>query len=408
MKTIHRFPRWAVYGLGGAIICGYMVYVLSVLVDGHASARRGGPPVFTDFTPKYAASLLLQNEPAANLYVPERMYQAELGAAQAAYGGTLTDRQARNVGFAPWMYPPVAIVALYPLAMMPYYVALVAWLLVTAIPYVLAVSAAARDRGAWLLALAAPPAFYNIMYGQTGFLSAGLIGLGLSTLHTRPVLAGVCIGLASVKPHLGLLLPFALVAGGHWKPFGVATITVVGMVALSLFAFGMDPWYGLIGTAELAREGFQVGAYALPAMTSVLGMLQLTGVNFATAWSVQIGAGLVALAAVVWAWRSAHAVPPTQLGLQIAVLCAATLLSVPLAYCYDLALLVPAMAWIGADMKQRGAGIGQMAVFALATVAILPLKLVAGATHVQYAPLLSLAFLLIAMTRLHTLRRESA
>jgi len=202
-----------------------------------------------------------------------------------------------------------------------------------------------------------------------------------------------------------LLLPFALVVGGHWKPFGVATITVVCMIALSLFAFGMDPWYGLIGTTELTREGFQFGAYSLTAMTSVMGMLQLAGADFATAWTVQVGSGLAALAAVVWAWRNASA-GPTHLGLQIAVRCAATRLSVPLAYSYDLALLVPAMAWIGADMKQRGAGIGQIAVFALTTVAILPLKLVASATHVQYAPLLSLVFLLIAMSRLHALRRD--
>ncbi len=406
MESIHRFPRWAVYGLGCAILCGYLIVVVSVLVGGYESARRGGPPVFTDFTPKYAASLLVQSEPAANLYVPERMFQAEISAAQAAYGGALTDRQARSIGFAPWMYPPVFIVALYPLALLPYFVSLAAWLLATAVPYVLAVSDAVRHRAAWLLALAAPPAFYNIMYGQTGFLSAGLIGLGLSRLHSQPVLAGVCIGLASFKPHLGLLLPFALVAGGHWKPFGIATITVVGMVSLSLFAFGMDPWYGLIGTTELTLQGFQGGAYALSAMTSVLGMLQLAGVDFATAWTIQIGVGLAALAAVVWAWRNASAAP-THLGLPIAVLCAATLLSVPMAYCYDLALLVPAMAWIGADMKQRGAGIGQVAVFALATVAILPLKPIADATHIQYAPLLSLAFLLIALSRLHALRRDS-
>jgi alpha-1,2-mannosyltransferase len=406
MELMKRFPRWAVICVGGVIIFGYLAFVVSVLATGYASARRGGVPVFTDFTPKYAASLLLQNEPAANLYVPERMFQAEIAAAQAAYDGALDERQARAIGFAPWMYPPVFIIALYPLALLPYLVSLAAWLLATAIPYVTAIASAVRDRSAWLFAFASPPAFYNLMYGQTGFLSAGLIGLGLSQLYARPVLAGICIGLASFKPHLGILLPLALVVGGHWKPFGVATITVVGMIAVSIFAFGMDPWYGLIGTADFSSQGFQAGAYDWSAMVTVLGMARLAGVELGMAAKVQAVAALAAAATVAWAWRQQRA-EPAHLGLQIAVVCAATLLTVPLAYCYDLVVLVPATAWIWADMRQRGASIGLVALFAIAVAAILPLKMIAGATHFQYAPLLSLVFLLIAMARLHTLRRQA-
>lgn len=407
MDFIKRFPRWAVFCAGAAIIFGYLAFVVSVLAAGYESARRGGVPVFTDFTPKYAASLLLQNEPAANLYIPERMFQAEIAAAQAAYGGTLDQRQARGIGFAPWMYPPVFIIALYPLAWLPYLVALTAWLLVTAMPYLAAVACALRDRSAWLFAFASPPAFYNLMYGQTGFLSAGLVGLGLSQLYARPVLAGICIGLASFKPHLGLLLPLALVAGGHWKPFGIATITVVGMIVFSIFAFGMDPWYGMIGTAEMSSQGFQAGAYEWAAMASVLGMAHLAGIDAGLAWKVQAVAALAASVAVIWAWRQSRP-QPAQLGLQIAVVCAATLLAVPLVYCYDLALLVPAIAWIWADMRQRGASGRQLAFFVLAVAAILPLKAIAGATHFQYGPLLSLVFLLIALARLQTLRRQAS
>jgi alpha-1,2-mannosyltransferase len=405
MDLVKRFPRWAVFCAGAAIFVGYLAFVVSVLAAGYQSARRGDVPVFTDFMPKYAASLLLQNEPAANLYIPERMFQAEIAAAQAAYDGTLDERQARRIGFAPWMYPPVFIIALYPLAWLPYLLSLTAWLLVTAIPYLAAVASALRDRTAWLFAFASPPAFYNIMYGQTGFLSAGLIGLGLSQLYARPVLAGICIGLASFKPHLGLLLPLALVAGGHWKPFGIATITVVGMIVFSIFDFGMDPWYGLIGTAELSSQGFQAGAYEWSAMASVLGMARLAGAELGVAWNLQVLAALAACAAVVWAWWQRRP-QPAQLGLQIAVVCAATLLAVPLLYCYDLALLVPASAWIWADMRQRGVATGQLALFVAAVAAILPLKAIAGATHFQYGPLLSLIFLLIAVSRLHVLRRQ--
>lgn len=405
LKLIQRISRRTITVMGCATILSYLVFMVYVLTQGYNSARRGEAAVFTDFTPKYAASLLLQDEPAANLYIPERMFQAEIAAAQAAYGGKLTDRQARGIGFAPWMYPPVFIIALYPLALLPYLPALVAWLSITAIPYVLALRSALQTRSAWLLAFASPPAFYNLMYGQTGFLSGGLIGLGLAKLYSNPVLAGICIGLASFKPHLGILIPLALVLGGHWKPFGIATLTLFGLVALSLLAFGMDPWYGLIGTMELSRQGFQAGAYELTAMVSVWSLMQLAGASIETAWKVQALSALVGVAALGWAWMNQRA-RPAHLGLQGAILCTATVLCVPLIYCYDLVILVPAMAWIVVDMQQRGTTLGQVSLFALAALTLLPLKLIAATMHFQPAPLISLIFLLIAMSRLHALRRD--
>jgi hypothetical protein len=80
----------------------------------------------------------------------------------------------------------------------------------------------------YLLWLAAPPVFFNVMYGQTGFLTGGLIGLGLVLLGRRPILAGILVGLASVKPHFGVLIPLALIAGGYWRVFAaVATMAAI-------------------------------------------------------------------------------------------------------------------------------------------------------------------------------------
>ena len=59
-------------------------------------------------------------------------------------------------------------------------------------------------------AIAFPPVFLCLMQGQTGLLAAALLGGGLLALRPRPVLAGVLFGLLTVKPQLGLLLPFAL------------------------------------------------------------------------------------------------------------------------------------------------------------------------------------------------------
>lgn len=407
MEPMKRLPPWTFLLAGAAVMVGYVVFTVSVLAGGYAAASRGEAPVFTDFTPKYAVSMLVHREPAANLYIPERMFQANMAAAQAAYGGRLNERQARSVGFSPWMYPPFFIFFIYPLALLPYLASLAAWLIVTAMPYWLAMAQALRRQSATLLAFASPPAFYNLIFGQTGFLSGGLIGLGLSQLYARPVVAGVCIGLASFKPHLGVLIPFALVAGEHWKPFGIATITVVSLIAASVLAFGMDPWYGLIGTLEFYGQGFEAGAYSYWDLVTVQGMFRLAGAGMSMAWTAQSAAAAAALAAVLWAWRHRGS-RPAHLGLQTAVLCSSTLLAVPMAYSYDLVLLMPAAAWIAADMKERGATVAEVSALALALAAILPLKAIAGAGHFQYAPLISLTLLAIALLRLHSLRHQAA
>ena len=64
-----------------------------------------------------------------------------------------------------------------------------------------------------MLALAFPATFINLFHGQNGFLNAALLGAALLALDRRPVVAGILFGLLSYKPHLGLLVPLALLAG---------------------------------------------------------------------------------------------------------------------------------------------------------------------------------------------------
>ena len=45
-------------------------------------------------------------------------------------------------------------------------------------------------------------------------------------IDTRPRLAGLLLGLLCYKPHLALLAPVALVAGGHWRTFAAAALGI--------------------------------------------------------------------------------------------------------------------------------------------------------------------------------------
>jgi len=392
--------RWMLLGL--AIFMGYLVTVAVIHVEGRDSAKRGETPLLTDFTSLYAASMLVRNQPASDLYRPREMYQASLLAAQAAYDGKLSENQARAIGFHPWMYPPTFIVLAAPLAYLPYLLAWFAWLGVTAIPYLLAMRTILQDRSTWLIALAAPPVFFNIMYGQTGFLTAGLIGLGLVWLQPRPLLAGVCIGLASIKPHFGLLIPIALICGAHWKTFWSAAITVIVIAVTAGLLYGADSWFGFVGTLVSNFHSLEQGGFKLRVMPSVLSALQQAGLDLVWASRGQMLATILTLGAVGWAWWW-HPSRPPRPKLQAAILCSATLLAVPMVYLYDLMLLVPAIAWLWADMRDCGYGKCELMLLAGCTTGLIALREIGAAGPVLgvlfVASLLTLAIRRLAKTR---------
>lgn len=395
--------RWMLLGL--LVFMAYLVTVAAIHIDGRNSAARGDKPLLTDFTSLYAASLLAQSKTALDLYRTQEMYQASLLAAQAAYDGKLSEKQARAVGVHPWMYPPPFILLALPLASLPYLLAWLVWLGVTSVPYLLAMRMILQDRSFWLIALGAPPVFFNIMYGQTGFLVAGLIGLGLVWLRSRPVLAGICIGLASIKPHFGLLLPFALIAGAHWKTLWTATATVLTAAVAAGLLFGADTWLAFIGTLMANARGIEQGVFKLSVMTSVLGALHYLGFSMSTAWNGQAVAACLMLAAVIWAWwrQPSH---PGFPGLEAAVLCTATLLAVPMAYLYDLMLLVPAIAWLWADMQARGCRPWELRLLIAGSAAILGLREI-GPPGSLLAFVFVLLMLLLSMSRLLRARRTA-
>ncbi len=390
--------RWF-FGFSVVVALVYATVIAVIHIDGRRAAERGEAPLYTDFTTFYAAALQLRTEPAENLYVPERMYQAELAAARATSELPLSEAQLKVIGYAAWMYPPVAILFAAPLGFLGYFAAYLGWLASTLAVYLAGMHAVLRRKQDWAWALAAPPAFYNAMYGQTGFLTAGLVALGLAFVVRRPVLAGICIGLASLKPHFGILIPLALVAGDHWKPFGVATITVAAAVAASIFVWGADPWYAYIGTLVHHVGGFAAGAFEWRAMVSVLAAAKMSGLSLDAAWTLQYLAAALAAIAVAWSWRRAGA-DEARRGLAAAVLCAATLLAVPLAYTYDMVLAVPAAAWVWRDLRERGGATAEYALLAVSGVVALLLKPLAYGWGLQFGPLVSLVLCGLALRRL--------
>jgi len=82
----------------------------------------------------------------------------------------------------------------------------------------------------------------NIFAGQNGFLTSALMIAGLAQLGRRPILSGVCFGLLTIKPQLGLLLPLMLLLTGQWRAIAAAVVTTAALVVATGLLFGFDIW----------------------------------------------------------------------------------------------------------------------------------------------------------------------
>lgn len=358
----------------------------------HGGLDRLGKPLGTDFLSFYAASkLALWGHPAAAYDVEAHR------AAQAAVFG-------RDVGYFAFFYPPLFLLICAPLAALPYLAALAAWLGATGAAFV----AVARrwlepQLGGVATILAFPAVLLTLGHGQNAFLSAALLGFGALMLDRRPVLAGVAFGLLAYKPHLGLMLPFALLFARRWTTFAAAAATVLAFAALSLLAFGPETWRGFLAGAPLARATLEQGLVDPGKMTSAFAAVRDLGGPIPLAYAVQ-AAVVAACAAGLWlAQRRSFRGPAEP-----ALIVLASLLASPFALDYDLLLLAFPVAWLGGEGLRHGfrpwEKLALLAGFALPLLA----RPLAMHAHLPIAPLVLLALSALVLRRAGALNRGRA
>ena len=145
-------------------------------------------------------------------------------------------------------YPPYALALLWPMGELSYNSAVIWWSLVPLPLYAGLVALLVRrlDREAWIpltvvtCAFALPFLSVNLFTGQIGAIVAILFLAAAYFWSSRPILAGICIGLLAIKPQMGVLIPFALLAAGQWRTIWAAAATIAAMVAGSI-PFGWGP-----------------------------------------------------------------------------------------------------------------------------------------------------------------------
>lgn len=340
-----------------------------------------GRPAVVDYVAMWAAgSLALQGH-------PEAAYD------QIAH----KNAQDQGLGFDteqtfPFAYPPTYFLLVTPFALLPYLASLVAFTLATLALYALVNANIVGRPSAAIWMLATTATFWNVAVGQNGLMNAALLGSGLLLIPFRPWLAGFLLGLLSYKPHVGLLVPLALVASGAWRPFLAAAVTTLCLAIVSLVIFGTAPWLAFLGALGDFGGLVLSNAYErVHRLQSLFGVLRSFGVSPFVALATQAAWAAILAFAVTLFWRGQH---PYEL--KAAALATASVMLSPYLFIYDFAVLTIAQAFLLRHILATGISIPRIAPLLAANLLIAAFPLLKVPTGFLAAAMLAAAIALEA------------
>jgi hypothetical protein len=293
-----------------------------------------------------------------------------------------------------WQYPPTYYFAILPLAFLPYGAAYGLWLVAGAGAAFLLVRARGLGYPALFVLLAAPSTLHAAITGQNGFFTATLLLAAALYADRRPVVAGLCAALLTMKPQLGVLLPIAFLAGGCWRAFFTAAAGTLLLAGASVLAFGAETWAAFLNGLSTAAGHVADGSLPLDKMATPYSAALLAGAPQPIALAVY---GLFALAAAIGTallWR--RSADPE---LRAAGLAAGVFFASPYAYYYEFVILALPMALLARRAASGGWLKHEKAL--LAAVFILPLYLLSVAD----ASTLSAGFCILLLAAFSILRR---
>lgn len=310
----------------------------------------GDAPFGGDFVSFYTASQLALAGKAVEVYSIE----AHAAAQRALFGD--------GVGYMAFFYPPTFLLLCLPLGLVAYVWSVLGWLIATLAAYALVMRRYAGGALDLVPILAFSGVYITLVVGQNALLSTALMGLGAWLLPRRPALAGLAFGLLCYKPHLGLLIPFALLAAGQWRAIFAAAATVITMVGLSVAVFGTSTWLAFLagsGQAVLMMETSDIGFGRM--IMSFFGAVQMLNGPVWLGYGLQAISALgVILTVVMLAWRV------RDLAGVAVLIPAGTVLITPFLLAYDLTLLAIPLIWLYRDWQISGEGPGERVVAILA------------------------------------------
>lgn len=392
MRALSR-ARWLhrarIIGWSGVLLIAELLALGFLIAWTHGAFTPIDPPTTTDFVSFYAAGKLALAGTPALAYDHAAHHAAEMAAT------------APGIQYQFFFYPPVALLLCAPLALLPYLPSFVVFEAATLALWLVVARRILNAHGwVWCVpVLAYPAVFWTVGLGQNAMLTAGLLGAVMLLIDTRPRTAGLLLGLLCYKPHLALLAPIALAAGGHWRAFGAAALGVAATVALSVACFGIAPWHAYLGGLAGARAVYETGRIELAGYVTPFGAARLLGLAPVAAYALQFVVTVVVATIVFWIWRRDP--DPAHRG---AALAGGILLSVPLALLYDLMIVAVAMLWLVRAASRDGFLPWEKLAFAFCFLVPLVCRYVGEGWGIPLAPLAPIV--LLALTIVRSLRAQ--
>ena len=294
-----------------------------------------------------------------------------------------------------WSYPPSIMLLAAPFGQLNYLMALACWTLIGVAVFVAVAPKHVSDWRILVPVALSPAALFCLISGQSAFLTAAMLIAIFALLDRRPVAAGVLIGLLTIKPQLGILFPFMLIASGRWRVFIVAAVTALALAGATAAIFGEQVWIDFV-LKGLPVQGLVLSdpdRIATPFFPTVFMNLSGLDLGDAAAMSAQAIFSAFALGAVMWAFRFRRdADPPLMLALYLA--CSVT--ASPYLLAYDLLPLTFAAVALLASTRLDASGRRLVQL----TYWIPALQLALGTWHLPGPALIAPAFAAYLLIRL--------
>lgn len=294
---------------------------------------RGDYLAFSDFFAQWSFALFARLDDVALIYDGDALHRFQLTLEPALHQ------------FFPYPYPPSYLLAVWPLRFLSYRVAYLLWDCATLALFLWAVFGTHwRTTLPWFVLLA-PVTIIALIQGQNGLLTSALIVGGMRLMNERPILGGALLGLATIKPQLGVLIPLALLAAGYWRVLAAASVTALLLALASGLAFGWGLWPAWFDTlsGHAAYLDQSISNYLKP---SIMANLVLFGVAVPVAHAIQAVVAVVVAAIVVLCFRRGAT------DLSVAALQAGTFLAMPYAFRYDMPMLANAIILLVRQRRQ--------------------------------------------------------
>ena len=333
-QFLTRPQRQAALAIGLACIAvGLYIQIKLWQLDPTGISIAGERLPYWDFSNLWAGSRMAL-EGKADLLFDVDAYRREL---DAIYGVKLPDQE--------WSYPPSILLIGVPLAYLPIGAAFALWSAGTLFLFHLALRSFRLPAIAHCLVLLGPAIWSNQMFGQNGALTAALLLAGLLNAPTRPVLAGILIGLLTLKPHLGILLPFCLLASRNYTAIVSATVTALTMVVLTGLLFGFEVWTLFFTETRALMTWIMEAPYPQAYHTHVATVfvtMRSLGASVSGAYMVQLAVTGLAIVAVWILWRPGDGLDHLS---RVCMTSVFVIVATPYGYTHDTAALYLAIAW---------------------------------------------------------------